>query len=86
MGHEVSKDTISRWIKETLRLAGIDTDVYKAHSTRSASISESFALKVNLEHVGLLSRARWTNASTFARFYHKPLDGEMVYQDALLSC
>ena len=35
----VSKDTISRWIKIVLDLAGINTSIFKAHSTRSASTS-----------------------------------------------
>ena len=34
----VSRDTISRWTKETLRRCGIDTKVFTAHSTRSASV------------------------------------------------
>ena len=35
----VSKDTISRWVKASLRLAGIDTAVFKPHSTRAAATS-----------------------------------------------
>ena len=31
-----SDDTISRWIKNTISSTGIDIDVFKAHSTRSA--------------------------------------------------
>ena len=30
----VSSSTIARWIKEILALSGIDTDIFKAHSTR----------------------------------------------------
>ena len=33
--------TISRWIKNVLREAGIDTEVFKGHSTRSASTSKA---------------------------------------------
>ena len=36
---EVVSSTISGWIKKVLKLAKIDTDIYKAHSTRSASTS-----------------------------------------------
>ena len=32
----VSRDTISRWTKATLKLCGIDTTVFSAHSTRAA--------------------------------------------------
>ena len=35
----VSKDTISRWVKASLMIAGIDTAVFKPHSTRAASTS-----------------------------------------------
>ena len=33
--------TISRWIKNVPREAGIDTEVFKGHSTRSASTSKA---------------------------------------------
>ena len=35
-GH-VSKGTLARWIRDTLSRAGVDTKLYGAHSTRSAS-------------------------------------------------
>ena len=34
-----SKDTIARWIRETLSKAGIDTSIFSPHSTRSAASS-----------------------------------------------
>ena len=34
-----SKDTVSRWLKLELKLAGIDTSTFSAHSTRAASTS-----------------------------------------------
>ena len=37
----VPRDTVSRWTKDTLRLCGIDTKVFTAHSTRSASFSKA---------------------------------------------
>ena len=33
----VSRDTISQWIKRFMTAAGIDTSVYKSHTTRAAS-------------------------------------------------
>ena len=36
---KVSRDTITRWIKTVLCKAGIDTKVFKAHSTRAAAVS-----------------------------------------------
>ena len=35
----VSKDTLARWIRDTLNRAGVDTELYGAHSTRSPSTS-----------------------------------------------
>ncbi|KAJ8911110.1 hypothetical protein NQ315_003372 [Exocentrus adspersus] len=37
--HTASSQTISRWIKNTLRLGGIDTGVFSSHSVRHASTS-----------------------------------------------
>ena len=37
---EVSTDTISRWLKTTLALAGIDIAKFGAHSTRSALLQQ----------------------------------------------
>ena len=35
----VSRNTVSRWVKEVLRSSGIDTEKYSAHSSRAASTS-----------------------------------------------
>ena len=35
----VCKDTVARWIKLVLKLAGIDVEKYTAHSSRAASTS-----------------------------------------------
>ena len=34
---EVSSSTVSRWIKEALKLAGIDVSIFKGHPTRGSS-------------------------------------------------
>ena len=39
-------DTVSRWLKEFLRLSGIDTSILTGHSTRTALASKA-------KHVGL---------------------------------
>ena len=31
----ISKDTVARWLKQELKLAGIDTSTFGAHSTRA---------------------------------------------------
>lgn len=65
----VSKDTIARWLRTVMELAGIDTDIYKAHSTRSAATTAALKYKVPLDSV--LKTAGWSNVGTFARFNNK---------------
>ena len=64
-----TKNTISRWFKTSLKLAGIDTDVFKGHSIRSAASS---AAKIQgAQMTDILSIAGWSNEETFARYYNK---------------
>ena len=69
--HPVAKSTLSRWVKLTLAKAGINTDIYTAHSTRSASTSAAAAASVDISKI--MKAASWTNASTFKRFYRKDI-------------
>ena len=59
---EVSSSTVSRWIKETLKLAGIDVFIFKGHSTRKASSSK--ASKAGLSLADILARGSWSSSST----------------------
>ena len=68
----VSKDTIARWIKAALKMAGIDVQVFKPHSTRAAATSA--ALRKGVPVRDILKVAGWSKETTFARFYNKPLD------------
>jgi len=65
----VSPSTVSRWLKDMLSAAGVDTDIYKAHSTRSASTSK--AAMQGLSASDIMARAHWARASTFERFYNR---------------
>ena len=65
----VSKQTISRWIKSVMFEAGIDTEIFKSHSTRSAVCSKAKASYVPIENI--LETAGWSNARTFKKFYDK---------------
>ena len=55
--HRVSRDTISRWIRETTTNAGVDTSMFKPHSTRSATASKAKVTSVPIQDV--LGRAGW---------------------------
>ena len=68
-GH-VSTDTLARWVKQVFHLAGIDTSIFKAHSTRGAATSALFFKGAPIKHI--LSLANWSNERTFRRFYLRP--------------
>ena len=67
----VSKDRVSRWTKDTLRLCGIDTKVFTAHSTRSASVSKANEKDVPVQEI--MAKAGWRSAETFRKYYNKPV-------------
>ena len=62
----VSMDTLSRWIKKTLRDSGIDMNIFSPHSTRSA-----ITTFVPLETV--LKTGGWHSMEIFALYYNKPV-------------
>lgn len=68
----ISSQTISRWIKEVLSDSGINTQIFKGHSTRSASTSKAKDLGISLETIR--KTAGWSEgSSSFAKFYNKPI-------------
>ncbi len=68
-----SRDTLSRWIKETLKLSGIDINIFKPGSTRAASTSKAMKAGATVEEI--MKSGGWSRASTFTKWYHKPLKG-----------
>ena len=74
----VTKQTISRWIKTVLKEAGINTNKFSAHSTRMAAVSKANALGVGLETI--IKTAGWNNAVNFKKFYLR--DQEMETKGA----
>ena len=67
----VGSTAIARWVTNILKLAGIDTAVFKAHSTRSASTSHAYKMGVPIADI--LKSGDWNSASTFQRFYQRPV-------------
>nr|CAI5822774.1 unnamed protein product [Callosobruchus analis] len=68
----VTKQTLSRWLKDVMLLAGVDTRIFTSHSTRHASTSA--ALRKGLSVDNSQRTAGWTSdSSVFARFYNRPL-------------
>lgn len=68
---KVGAQTISRWLKETMRAAGINKE-FTAHSTRHAATSK--ASERNLDINIIKSAACWSqNSQVFAKFYQRPI-------------
>jgi integrase len=78
----VSADTVSRWLKKVLELAGIDTKKFGAHSTRSALTSAAKAMDISINTI--MESAGWTQESTFVRFYSKPIISKDNFGNSLL--
>jgi len=80
----VTVQTISRWIKTVLSKSGVDTSVFKGHSTRHASSSS--ALKQGIAVDIIRARAGWTpDSNVFARFYNRPVDESLSFANAVFS-
>ena len=65
----MSRDTISRWVKFVLQSSGIDVNIFKPHSTSSASTSKAKMSDVSVADI--LDKAGWKSESTFAKFHDK---------------
>ena len=80
----VTKDTISRWLRHIMEMSGININVFKVHSIRSASVSK--AKQNNVPIHDILKTAGWSSVKTFAKFYDKEiLDSVNTFQDGVLS-
>lgn len=78
----VSVDTISRWIKKTLYESGIDTDIFKGHSSRSAAVSAANLNGTDIHTI--LKTAGWSNSKMFAKFYNKPVQFDCFTENDLV--
>ena len=71
---EVSKDTVSRWIKDVLKSSGIDINTFTSHSCRSAASSKARIVGIHMSKI--LSNAGWANEKTFAKYYSRDIENE----------
>ena len=76
---KVSKASISRWIKIVMEAAGIDTSVFKPHSTRAASTSKAASCDVPINSI--LKAACWKSDCVFHRFYNKDIESHRECTD-----
>ena len=61
----ITKASFSRWIKTLMSDAGVNTDMFKAHSVRAATTSKAYSRDIPLETI--LRTANWTRSSTFEK-------------------
>ena len=59
--------SVARWLVTLLSESGIDTNVFKGHSTRSASSSKASAQGLSVCQI--MEHAKWAKKSTFERHY-----------------
>ena len=55
--------------------SGIDTEIFKPHSTRLASNSAAYKLGMLLQEV--LKRGQWSNAGTFFTYYFREIEDSL---------
>ncbi|KYN03437.1 hypothetical protein ALC62_05721, partial [Cyphomyrmex costatus] len=69
----ITNQSLSRWIKDTLQESGVDTSAFTAHSTRHAFTSAAKRKGVNIDLIR--KTAGWTSSSqVFARFYDRKIE------------
>lgn len=73
--NSITTNTLGRWIRAIMQLAGVDTNRFKPHSTRSATTSK--AARNNISLSTILASIGWKTESTFARHYNKPIAADM---------
>ena len=80
--HSVTSASIARWLKTVLEQAGINTSIFKAHSTRGASVSAAKNMGVTTKEI--LDTANWSTESVFQKYYYKPIRNS-DFSDAILT-
>ena len=73
---------MSRWVKDVLTKAGVDTAKFGPGSTRAATTSKAQHAGVPLQEI--LKAGGWSRTSTFQTFYQKPLLPRDRFVDRIL--
>ena len=77
-----AKATISCWVKG-MKAAGVNVEVFKLHSTRSAATSAAKVAGVPIDEI--FKTAGWRTSSVFGKFYNKPLVDTDSFANSILS-
>ena len=67
----VSTTTLSRWCVTVMKESGINVNIFRSHSTWSASPSKCKISGLSFKEIA--RSAGWSNEKTFAKFYDKPI-------------
>jgi hypothetical protein len=78
-----SKDTLSRWVKQVLSEAGVDTTTYGPHSVRAASTSAAKRGGASIQDI--MDTAGWSRSGTFAKYYDKSVASQPSFDVAVLN-
>ena len=65
----VTSASLARWLIFVLSQAGVDTDIFRAHSFRAASAS--CARRKGVSITDIMKTANWKSESVFLKFYNK---------------
>ena len=68
----ISKSRLAGWIKDSINLAGVGTNIFTAHSVRGASSSKVFLQGLSAKEV--IDHGSGARESTWQKFYHKEDD------------
>ena len=79
---KVTVSTVSRWLKGVLQLSDINIDIFKAHSTSSASTSKAFLKGASIKEI--IKTACWSNESTFQTFYNRKVVQANSFQSTVI--
>lgn len=80
----ISKKSLSRWVREVLGKACVDTTFFQPHSVRHASTSKAFAKGASLDEIR--KAAGWSASSAvFARFYNRPVVDSVGFLHSVFS-
>ena len=75
--------TLSRWICQVLKYAGINTKMFTSHSVRAASTSKAKTLGISLSQI--LKKGQWSKESTWQKFYNKEIFPEATTFQSILA-
>ena len=79
---ETASSPVSDWIKKVLQLANVDTNVFKGHSTRSASTSKGNLKGLALSdilHRGHGQEHQLGKTFTIIKFFHQKRNSLMLF-------